>query len=171
MHLRTAEVSTDYSVENTSPAGEVLGSNVKSQESAVLGFTSYDYRARIFDIYFKKNNSPLYGYGQSFVNACDKYGAPHDCTLLPAIAKVETNLCKTQGSATQHNCWGYGGSGENRIVYKNYDQAIDEITRRLMVGYSSKFFLDPEYGELVYCGPHCAKWGDHVKVVQKELKS
>lgn len=139
--------------------------------SAAISFATYDYRARILDLYFKSNESPLYGYGSAFVAACDKYGAPSDCTLLPAIGQVETGLCRTASSQKQHNCWGYGGSGVNRIIYPNFDQAIDEITRRLMIGYGRNFFIDPEIGELVYCGAHCNTWGDKVKVYQQNIKN
>ncbi|KKQ36040.1 MAG: hypothetical protein US52_C0011G0004 [candidate division WS6 bacterium GW2011_GWA2_37_6] len=176
LNIGTQTFSSNYSVKNNNSGSAILSvsanadSNAKTVQSVELSYTSYDYRARVFDLYFKKNNSPLYGHGQAFAAACDRYSTPHDCTLLPAIAKVETDLCKTAGSAAQFNCWGYGGSAENRIVYKNFDQAADDITKRLMAGYSAKFFTDPEYGELTYCGPHCSQWGDHVKTVQNDLK-
>lgn len=172
LHLDQQKLTTDYSVQNISGRGNVLGKSVSNVKEGNVKFlyTEYDYRARVFDLYFKKNNSPLYGSGQAFVQACDKYGAPHECTLLPAIARIETNLCKTGSSAQQHNCWGYGGSGDNRIIYQSFAQAVDDITKRLMQGYSKRFFEDPEYGELTYCGAHCTSWGDHVKEYQDELR-
>ncbi len=132
--------------------------------------TKYSQVGYILDEYFKENNSPLYGYGQTFVDACKKYNAPEDCTLLPAIAKIETNLCTTDISAKQHNCWGFGGSGKNRILYKDFTTAIFDITNRLMQGYGKAFFEDPELGELFYCGSHCNLWGDKVKAEQNKLK-
>lgn len=147
---------------------KVLGSNSKPSK---ITTNNYNFRARVFDQYFKANGSPLYGQGQIFVDACQKYNAPTDCSLLPAIARVETNLCKTDISASQYNCWGYGGSGANRIIYNNFNQSIDDITRRLMTGYGAKFFNDPETGELTYCGAHCDTWGDKVKKVQDDLRS
>ncbi len=161
------EFSYDYEVINLNQSQPVLGDSTSVTK---LDATNYNYRARVLDLYFKKNNSPLYGHGQDFVDACRKYNTPEDCTLLPAIARVETDLCKTDVSAKQFNCWGYGGSGPNRIIYKSFPQAIDSITGRLMSGYGERFFLDPEAGELFYCGSHCVTWGDKVKKVQKEIK-
>lgn len=143
---------------------------IVSPNHARIEFTDYDYRARVLDLYFKKNGSPLYKHGGDFVAACDRYKAPSECTLLPAIAKVETDLCKTGISASQFNCWGYGGSGSNRIVYPNFETAIEQITKNLINGYSVRFFQDPEYGELTYCGAHCDKWGDHVKSAQVQIR-
>lgn len=172
LNIHSPNYNLDYKIMEKKQ--NVLGksSDVKSDNLFTeFSINTYNYRARVFDLYFKQNNSPLYGWGESFSAACDKYGAPHDCTLLPAIAKVETNLCKTGISESQHNCWGFGGSGSNRIVYENFDQAVDEITRRLMIGYTSRFFEDPEYGELTYCGAHCYTWGDKVKSSQNEIKN
>ncbi len=130
---------------------------------------TYDYRAHIFDSYFRENNSPLIGYGQTFVDACDKYGAPHDCLLMVAIAKAETDLCKTEGADLQKNCWGFGGSGENRIVYPNYETSITEVTRRVMEGYGTRFFNDANNGKFYYCGRHCERWGDVVNSYKYEI--
>jgi hypothetical protein len=129
----------------------------------------YDYRAHIFDSYFRENNSPLTGYGQYFVDACDKYGAPHDCLLMVAIAKAETDLCKTEGADLQKNCWGFGGSGPNRIVYPNYETSITEVTRRVMEGYGTRFFNDANNGKLYYCGQHCDRWGDVVNSYKYDI--
>jgi len=170
LDLDSKGYSLDYKIQNTANSSRVLAATNIPLTTTKMSYKTYDYRARVFDLYFKKEDSPLYGKGQSFIDACDKYGAPKDCTLLPAIARIETNLCRTGISYVQFNCWGYGGSGENRINYPNYESAIDEITRRLMQGYTIQFFEDPEYGELTYCGPHCYRWGDHVKQVQTELK-
>lgn len=175
-----SKVDMRYSIHNsssqdTSGKTDTAGAGEDAENpgvhAAAISFTPYDYRARILDLYFKSNESPLYGYGSAFVTACDKYGAPADCTLLPAIGQVETGLCRTASSQKQHNCWGYGGSGVNRIIYPNFDQAIDEITRRLMAGYGRNFFIDPEIGELVYCGAHCNTWGDKVKVYQQNIRN
>jgi hypothetical protein len=166
------KIDVKYYIQNAQTSdGAVSALENSGVQNTTLTFTKYDYRARVLDLYFKKNQSPLYGFGSFFVAACDKYGAPKDCTLLPAIGQVETGLCHTASSQKQHNCWGYGGSGANRIIYPNYDQAIDEITRRLILGYGKDFFNDPEIGELAYCGAHCNTWGDKVKVYQQAIKN
>lgn len=159
--------SFNYQLVNLQESSGVQGILIGTHGIVV---TEYDYRARVFDLYFKANGSPLFGYGQSFIDACAKYQTPKDCTLLPAIAKVETDLCKTDISSSQYNCWGFGGSGRNRIIYSSFDRSIDEITRRLVEGYGLDFFRNPEAGELFYCGSHCDRWGENVITVQNELK-
>lgn len=163
-----SEPSFEFSVEAKNPPTQVLG------ESSPMRFemqtNEYSYRARVLDLYFKKYDSPLYGYGQNFVDACEKYGAPEHCTLLPAIAKVETDLCKTGISHAQYNCWGFGGSGENRFAYKSFEQSIDVVTARIMQGYGKGFFNNPNTGELAYCGDHCSGWGEHVQGAQSEIR-
>ncbi|MBN1916024.1 hypothetical protein JW796_03485 [Candidatus Dojkabacteria bacterium] len=128
-----------------------------------------NYRAYVFDKYFEKNNSPLQGYGKNFVEACIRYGAPDDCLLMVAIAKAETNLCKTDISDLQKNCWGFGGAGSNRIVWPSYEVSIDEVTRRVMEGYGTRFFNDANNGKLYYCGRHCTKWGNVVNSYKYEI--
>ncbi len=150
---------------------KVLGKQNSINEIAQARVEYKSFQGFLFDQYFKSNHSPLYGYGDDFVNACEKYGAPKDCTLLLAIAKVETNLCKTGLSYPQYNCWGWGGSGSNRIIFSNFEESIDTITRRLMEGYGRGFFENANNGGgLSYCGSHCTSWGFHVKSEQNYLR-
>lgn len=141
----------------------VLEGQVKIERSDIQGY--------LFDEYLRAQKSPLAGHGDDFVQACRLYGAPKDCTLLLAIAKVETNFCKTDISAIQHNCWGFGGSPPNRIIYGSFPEAIDSITSRLMSGYGTRFFEDPRYGGLTYCGAHCVNWGKYVLSEQTNIKA
>lgn len=147
-------------------AGQVLGANVNSivanTADKKIEYSAISYQGFLFDKYLQMRNSPLAGHGEDFVQACRKYNAPSDCLLLIAISKIETDYCRTGISAKQFNCWGFGGGPANRIVYKNFPEAIDNITRRLMSGYGEAFFRNPNRGELSYCGAHCNRWGDHV---------
>ncbi len=164
--LQNHDFAISYSM-----TSDVVSKSVEPSNAFVINTTQYSKIAYVFDEYFKENNSPLYGFGQTFVDACEKFNTPEDCTLLPAIARVETNLCTTDISADQHNCWGFGGSGNNRIIYPDFKTAIFDITGRLMQGYGINFFNDPEIGELFYCGGHCVTWGDKVKMEQNILKA
>jgi hypothetical protein len=127
-----------------------------------------DYRAFVLDKYFEMNGSPLTGYGSDFIIACEKYGLSADCSVIPAIAYVETGLCTLGLSAKQFNCWGYGGSGKNRFIYKNFSESIDDVTRRMAIGYGSAL-LDPVGIAHVYCGPDCNKWGNSVNVQRDKI--
>jgi hypothetical protein len=142
----------------------------KIEPAATSSFRSQTYHGYLFDRWLESKGSPLAGHGEDFVQACRQYGAPEDCTLLLGIAKVETNYCLTDISAQQFNCWGFGGSGPNRILYDSFEESIDEITRRLMTGYGAYFFRDPRNGGLVYCGAHCVNWGTYVRSEQNSLK-
>lgn len=130
-----------------------------------------DYRAYVLDHYFKANSSPLYGTGELFVKACDKYGAPADCLTVAAIAEAETDLCKYHTSATYYNCWGFGGGGEHRIYFQNWGESIDLVTDRLVNAYGLEYMIDPSLMERTFCGwePGCTNWGTRVKFFMKKI--
>lgn len=144
---------------------------LNEKKGVVIVNNNYDYKVKVFDEYFARNNSPLSGYGKDFIKACERYGAPKDCTLLPAIGYIETRLCTLALSDTQKNCWGWGGAGDNRVIFPNYETAIDEITRKLMTipFYGEKFFQDPVYGQFYYCGEHCDKYGSYVQSAREDI--
>lgn len=133
--------------------------------------TEYDYRAFVFDAYFAEHNSPLHGYGRNFVEACDKYGAPHDCTTLLAIGWVETRNCTLDLSFEQRNCWGWGGAGENRVIFEDFDESIDYVIEKLMTlpFYGTEFMNDPVVGQFYYCGKHCNKYGSYVQKERERI--
>lgn len=126
-------------------------------ESATLEVNSRDYRALVLDEYFLKYKSPLFGHADLMVEMCDKYDYPSDCTLLAAIAYGETKLCTQNITAQQFNCWGWGGSGENRIIFKDFEDAIINISKRMSDGYHS-ILTSPELIARTYCGPQCGTW-------------
>ena len=128
-----------------------------------------DYRAFVLDKYFEKYNSPLKGYGDDFIVACEKYDLTKDCTVIPAIAYVETGLCTLALSEKQFNCWGFGGSDDNRIIFKSFSESIDYVTNRLASGYGLSLF-NPVAIAHVYCGPNCLEWGDGVKEQRLAIK-
>ena len=131
--------------------------------------TSSDYRIYVLKKYFERYNSPLVTFASDFVAACDKYKAPDDCTTIPAIAFVETKLCTAGLSAEQKNCWGFGGSGKNRIYFNTYNQAIDFVTKTLVKGYGNYSLENPIRMQYVYCGAHCHNWGVGVQSSRKEI--
>ncbi len=160
--------------------GLSLSSNVKSdlqlQTIKVLNIESTiqakDNRGFVLDQYFQKYNSPLFGYGNVFVKACDQYQAPEDCITVAAIAKHETNLCTYPHSADMFNCWGFGGGGTNRIKFSSFEESIFRVTKVLAQQYGRKYMIDPELMEKTFCGtedPLCAGWGDRVKIIMKEI--
>lgn len=131
-----------------------------------------DNRGFVLDQYFQKYNSPLFGYGNVFVKACDQYQAPEDCITVAAIAKHETNLCKYPHSAEMFNCWGFGGGGSHRRRFSSFEESIFTVTKVLAQQYGNKYMIDPELMERTFCGtedPLCAGWGDRVKIIMNEI--
>lgn len=163
MHLREEQV--DYA----NIGGFQQQNYVYEKPEIEMQIRQLDYRAFVFDQYFAKYNSPLEGHGQYFVDACEKYNAPNDCTTLPAIAFVETGLCTTDISDSQKNCWGWGGAPPNRIIFDDYDQAIDRITYGLVHDYGLEYLKDPVKMQYTYCGAHCDNWGRHVQSQRYEI--
>jgi hypothetical protein len=142
--------------------------NTITKEGMSFNAEYQDYRAYVLDKYFAINHSPLSGYGNAFIAACDKYNAPQDCTLIPAIAYVETGLCTLGISQAQFNCWGWGGSGPNRILFKDYNEAIDTITKGMVDGYGT-YMTKPDRIVNTYCGPHCVNWAKGVTQERNKL--
>lgn len=139
---------------------------IKNEEDDKFSYKieKIDYRVIVFDYYLKINNSPLQGLGSKFVESCDRYDAPADCTVVLAIARIETDLCKYLPSQTQQNCWGFGGADTNRYYFSSYEAGIDLVNKRLVFGYGKEFMIDPNTAEMTYCGPResCSVWGDNV---------
>ncbi len=145
----------------------------ESASNIQISLGNYDKRAYILDQYFKSYNSPLYGYGQIFVNACDKYGAPKDCTTVAAIARNETMLCTYHNSAQMHNCWGFGGGGVHRQSFDSFEQAIDKVTDVLVNQYGVVYMQDPSKMEKIFCGTQdeCIGWGGKIKLFMNEINA
>ncbi len=135
--------------------------------------THSDKRGYLFDMYFKDNNSPLYGTGDLFAAACDAYGAPKECVTVVAIAKHETDLCKYQNSFEMNNCWGWGGGGVHRVAFNDIGEGIFTVTRVLVQQYGIRYMLDPSLMERVFCGPdpECHEWGYRVRSLMTELRN
>jgi hypothetical protein len=130
-----------------------------------------DTRAYILDQYFKSQNSPLYGTGRYFVDACDNFGAPRSCLSVVAIAKHETNLCKYNISAQMFNCWGFGGSGSNRMQFNSFQESINRVTDVLVNQYGVEYMIDPRKMERTFCGPQdeCIGWGTRVLKIMEDI--
>lgn len=86
-----------------------------------------DERANNIDEYFAKNNLPLAGYGEVFVEVADKYDL--DYRLLPAIAMREStggkNACPYGNDA---NVFGWHSC---KTKFETYEQAIDKVGAHL----------------------------------------
>ena len=125
--FRAISTQVSGSVHNTqfTPAQYQVAGAAYSAPTATRfssGAGRIDMRAYVLDEYFKANQSPLYGTGKVFVAACDKYKAPRDCTIVAAIARAETNLCRYHTSADYFNCWGFGGGNADRQYFGSWQE-------------------------------------------------
>jgi hypothetical protein len=143
--------------------------NVPSSQK--LTVQELDKRAYVLNEYFRINNSPLQGTGEIMVRKCLEFGAPRDCTIVAAIARAETDLCKYHASGSYFNCWGFGGAGPNRIRFTSWEQSIDRVYRSLAFSYGPRYILNPSLMERRFCGsePGCTGWGRRVQFFVYEI--
>lgn len=104
-------------------------------------------------------NSPTADYAYLYIYYADKYNVPW--ILMPAIGEAETFSCthkspqnKTAPSAIQKNCWGIGGAGRNRVVYKTWEQSIESAVRLISESYGQGT-ISMTGIQRKYCGPGC----------------
>lgn len=99
-----------------------------------------DARIKALGDFFKKYDSDLNAYAQTFVEAADKYSL--DYRLLPAIAMQESNLCK-KAPKNSFNCWGFGIYGGKVLRFTNYDEAIRAVSKSLGHEYKAQGLEGP----------------------------
>lgn len=162
-----AKDSTDYeeiesvSIEeiySSGNAGKVKGVYSKQSNSYISSDVGLvDLRVLTLEDYFNHYGSELVNYADDFIKACEKYNV-ENWQLMPAIAIAETNGCQTGISYKQKNCWGWGGAGKNRVVFDNFEQAIDRITFKMIEGYGNER-MNAKDIQSTYCGIKCMDWG------------
>lgn len=132
-----------------------------------------DIRTIVLDEYFRRADSPLYGYGDVFVKACVEFGAPEDCITVAAIARNESDLCKYSISADMYNCWGFGGGGTYRRTFSSFQEGIYTVTDVLVNQYGEEYIIDPRLMEETFCGdePGCADWGSDILYFMDEINN
>ena len=120
-------------------------------ESMVLGETTEveytDARVLALEQFLSQYNSPLYPYAQKIVEVSNKHDFHYG--LLPAIAMVESGLCK-KIPANSHNCWGWGIYGKTVTRFASYDEAIETVAAGIKREYIDKGFDTPEKIMLKY---------------------
>jgi len=132
----------------------VSTSNINYIRSDV-GYT--DLRVITLEEFFNSYKSPLAEYSDDFIEACERYSV-NNWQLLPAIAIAETNGCQTGISFEQKNCWGWGGAGNNRWEFNSFEEAIDQITSRMIRTYGNNR-MNAKDIQSTYCGMWCMVYG------------
>jgi len=128
-------------------------------ESMVLGETTEveytDARVLALEQFLSQYDSPLYPYAQKMVDVSSKHGFHYG--LLPAIAMVESGLCK-KIPTNSHNCWGWGIYGKTVTRFASYDEAIETVAAGIKREYIDKGFDTPEKIMLKYNPSNHNNW-------------
>ena len=115
----------------------------------VDGLTQTERAAKI-DAFLSARKAPLAGYGMAMVQDADKYGI--DWRLVPAIAINESSggleECPPKNGVKTYNSFGYGGC---RKVFKDYDDAIDTVSRDLAgeIPSTAKYYDNKTLSEII----------------------
>ncbi len=140
-------------------------------EMVVTDDISYaDGRSKIIDDFFASYKSPLYQYGNIFIQIADKYNL--DYRLLPAIAMQESNGGK-RVIKDSYNPFGYGIYGSLVIRFNSWEEAIERVGRALKEDYIGQGLKTPNQIMAKYTPPSMAKdgaWGKGVSSFMEELR-
>jgi hypothetical protein len=100
-----------------------------------------DSRVASLEKFLQKYDSPLVPYARFLVETADKNGLHYG--LLPAIAMVESNLCK-KIIPDSYNCWGWGIYGKTVTRFSSFEEGIDTVARGLKKNYVDQGLDTPE---------------------------
>lgn len=126
-----------------------------------------DSRVEIVRQFFQKYGSPLVSHAEDVVKYADIYGL--DFRLVPAIGMQESNLC-LKAPAGSNNCWGYGIYGKKVVVFENYAQAIEAVTKNLAQNYKDIGLVTPEEIMTKYTPSNDGSWAQAINHFMDEMK-
>lgn len=127
-----------------------------------------DGRVEVLQDFLTYYKSPLVPYAEKIVQAADKYNI--DYRYLPAIAFQESILCK-RIPKNSHNCFGFGIYGGKVRRFKNYEEAIDIVSKTLAEQYVGKGLEDPYDIMKKYTPSSNGSWADSVTLIMTRLES
>ncbi len=138
--------------------------NTPSMNSQII---SGDARPKIIHDYLNSQNSPLTPFAEKVVEAADKYGL--DYRLLAAIAQKESGLCR-RIPPDSHNCWGWGIHSKGTLMFDNYDEAIEVVSKGLREKYLDQGYVTPEQIMKKYAHPDSTTWADGVNMYMDQME-
>lgn len=150
------------------PARTVAYAALPGTQNDIFGFvTQKDVRVESVRTFFARYHSPLEPYAEHIIKAADFYGITH--RLVPAIAMQESNLCK-KAPKDSHNCWGYGIYAGRVKRFKNFEEAIDAVTRTLAVNYKRQGLETPEQIMTRYTPANTNNWAQKITFFMNQLQ-
>ncbi len=100
-----------------------------------------DSRLASLEQFLEKYSSPLLPYSERIIEVSDENGFHYG--LLPAIAMVESNLCRKIPD-NSFNCWGWGIYGKKVTKFASYDEAIVTVATGIKREYIDKGYVSLE---------------------------
>lgn len=157
------------------PAIKVLGENnvyAESQgggldikASVVVG----DSRPIILKNFLEKYRSPLAQYSDLIYKVSEERGI--DYRYIPAIAMVESNLCKTIPIAPySYNCWGIGVHSRGTLRFSSFEEAIVYVGDYIKNELYSRGYDTPEKIMEKYCPFSNGSWAFGIKHFMEEMQ-
>lgn len=159
------DVNGYISRQNHSPHYQALPEDNNNSKVTV---EAEDGRAKVLEEFFASYNSPLQGHAKTIVSEVDKHNI--DYRLLPAIAMQESTLCK-KIIKDSYNCWGFGIYGGKVTKFKNYDEAIETITRTLSKKYVQNGLEEPHEIVQKYTPSDDGTWANVVNTMMEHIKN
>ncbi|KKQ45599.1 MAG: hypothetical protein US62_C0012G0013 [Candidatus Woesebacteria bacterium GW2011_GWA1_37_8] len=128
---------------------------------------SADARVSIVKNFFLEYDSPLSDFAGYVVTTADKYGI--DWRLIPAISAKESGACRVipEGS---YNCWGWGIHSKGTLMFDNYNEAIETVTKGLKEKYIDNGLVTPEEIMTRYAHPDSTTWAEGIYFYMDKLK-
>jgi len=149
------------------PGAMVYASVPQEAPYITTTIVSADARVSIVKNFFLEYGSPLSDFAGYVVTTADKYGI--DWKLIPAIAAKESGACRVipEGS---HNCWGWGIHSKGTLMFDNYNEAIDTVTKGLKEKYIDNGLVTPEEIMTRYAHPDSTTWAEGIRFYMDKLK-
>lgn len=159
---RSANMSTHpYQLYSALPTNQFITTETVTQKDA---------RAKIIEDFFNARQAPLANYGDTFVQAADKYSL--DYRLLPAIAMQESNGGK-KVIEESYNPFGFGIYGEKVTRFSSWEEGINQVAKTLREKYLNQGLLTPYEIMTKYTPPSVEKggpWAIGVSAFMESLK-
>jgi len=112
--------------------------------------------------YLQTRKSPLVPFATTLITISDTFNLPW--TLIPAIAGVESNFCRSIPYQS-FNCWGWN-NGSTRFT--NYDIAIETVAKTLREKYVNRGLDTPEKMNRIYASS--GAWAGNVRFFMRSIE-
>ncbi len=141
---------------------------IQSPNKILSAVKASDARPVLVENFLRENESPMAGYGETFIAAADKYSL--DWRLLPAIAFQESTLGKNTIFGS-HNAFGWGVLDNSTVgmSFDSWDEAIFTVAKGLREDYYNSGLTTPETINPRYAGDK--NWNVKVRYAMDELSN